>query len=247
MVVVLVALVGAFFKRSAQPEIPSSPSPSASPTVALSPAKEESVAVSKVFELDGEYANSDGYSGDVLELRDGKYELSSHDCTDDRTVSKGSYQLEGADLVLTDSKRGDRRRWTVSQDKLIHEDGRYIYTLVKCVDADGHTIEGVQLYQPPVPVGFSTSPETISRGRSLYQASCVECHGPEGSGVAGKAANSARHVLAQKSLYKYGSDRNSLYRSVACGIEGTSMYPRDGILSEEDIWSICYYLESIQK
>ncbi len=116
--------------------------------------------------------------------------------------------------------------------------------------------------------------EAIAQGERAYHgmASCISCHAafisPEKINEARESYQMSRSETFRENLYeseikpatdgslikppdftwdalKGGSDLESLYRVVANGIGGTAMPSWKGILSEEDIWGMAYYIQAM--
>jgi mono/diheme cytochrome c family protein len=116
--------------------------------------------------------------------------------------------------------------------------------------------------------------EAIARGERAYHgmASCISCHAafisPEKINEARESYQMSRSDAFRENLYeseikpatdgslvkppdftwdalKIGSDLESLYLVVANGIGGTAMPSWKGILPEEDLWGLAYYIQSL--
>ena len=103
------------------------------------------------------------------------------------------------------------------------------------------------------------TPESIARGRELFQAQgkgtpCSACHGVYGKGD-GPYADSyqdewnpelkIRPADLTQGVYRGGRRPIDLWRRIHIGIPGTPMPGSAGSMSDEDIWHIVNYLQSI--
>jgi mono/diheme cytochrome c family protein len=96
--------------------------------------------------------------------------------------------------------------------------------------------------QPPYPYGPPTD-ATLVAGARLYLAQCADCHG---SGV-GTASLMARGMYVPAPQFqKHGVDDDpagETYWKIEHGIRFTGMPAFGGLLSEEQIWQITYFLK----
>jgi len=96
--------------------------------------------------------------------------------------------------------------------------------------------------QPPYPYGPVTD-ATIVAGAKLYIAECSDCHG---SGV-GEASKMARGMyIPAPQFQKHGVDDDpagETYWKIEHGIRFTGMPAFVGLLTEEQIWQIAYFLK----
>ncbi|MBM4416463.1 MAG: cytochrome c, partial [Chloroflexi bacterium] len=92
------------------------------------------------------------------------------------------------------------------------------------------------------PVAFST--ESIAAGRELFAEHCVECHGPAGRGD-GPRASSFTPPPADLSLHVPLHFEVQLFTFIARGVAGTAMPAYQGTLSEEQIWTLVNYLQTL--
>jgi mono/diheme cytochrome c family protein len=105
-----------------------------------------------------------------------------------------------------------------------------------------------------VPRRPRATPALVARGRKLYRdLSCPSCHGEEGRGNGGSAAELKNY--AGRSLHptdftlgilKGGADSRQLYLRIATGLNGTPMAEYgDDVLTPEDRWALVEYLLSL--
>ena len=104
-----------------------------------------------------------------------------------------------------------------------------------------HALADALLAAYPVPVAPSKVPD-LARGAALYSEHCAACHGVEGRGDGGAAVNMDPPPIAfadaerarERSLF-------SLFEVVSQGLADTSMTSFQGVLSEEDRWSVAFF------
>jgi len=109
----------------------------------------------------------------------------------------------------------------------------------------------------PVTIGKAppSSAEDIRNGKKLFLKNCVKCHGNEGRGSGPSAPTLADSMgdriwprnLTKGWLYRGGSAKKDIYRTVATGITGTPMPEFMDSLPPEKIWKIVAYVDSIRK
>ncbi len=89
------------------------------------------------------------------------------------------------------------------------------------------------------------SPSTLAEGKKAYQTYCFSCHGQKGlgDGPAGGALKPPPRNLVE-GKWQQGGSSIALYKTLAQGIEGTSMVSFS-YLSKEDRWALVHYVRSI--
>lgn len=110
------------------------------------------------------------------------------------------------------------------------------------------------LSTPPI----ATSPESISRGRSVYlEQKCEACHGPDGKGdgqlaLAGELTDARGMALAPADLtmprsFKNGALPKDIVRTFLTGLDGTPMPSYEAAFEghEDDLWHLANYLLSL--
>jgi cytochrome c oxidase cbb3-type subunit 2 len=107
----------------------------------------------------------------------------------------------------------------------------------------------------PVPLPCPPADMRTKRehGEQLYaDAGCVQCHGAAGQGN-GPASTDLRDAwghasrptnLTQRPL-KGGSSPTDLYRTLSTGLNGTPMPSYGDVLSEEELWALVAYVDSL--
>ena len=112
---------------------------------------------------------------------------------------------------------------------------------------DFHELKGYEeaRYVRPQPV----TPTNVESGKELFKSACAACHKLDGSPVRTNPAliryNMADLSLPQK--YKYGYEPKAIYRSIAYGCPAPPMGGSKGVYTEQEIWDIVNFIQSIQK
>lgn len=94
------------------------------------------------------------------------------------------------------------------------------------------------------------TPELLAKGKTVYTANCVACHGDkgDGKGVAGAAMNPAPRDLTVTDVkvgkhYKQGGKAEEMFKTVTSGLPGTAMIGY-GFIPEQDRWALVYYIQN---
>jgi PQQ-dependent dehydrogenase (methanol/ethanol family) len=82
---------------------------------------------------------------------------------------------------------------------------------------------------------FSGDPAAIAAGMAVYNATCVGCHKPGGSGPALNTGD-----------FTHGDDDYDIFQVIRAGIVGTQM-PSFSSLSADNVWRVVAYLKSLSK
>lgn len=141
-------------------------------------------------------------------------------------------------------------------------------TEVEDMLADGDSLEDVLAELPEIeaevmadafeevwPVSVESPPEadedSVARGRALYEAQCVACHGAGGRGDGPSSFSlrdwkdaSVRPRDFTTGVFRAGSAPRDLFLRMRTGLNGTPMPSVYG--SDEDLWSITHYILSLQ-
>ena len=104
---------------------------------------------------------------------------------------------------------------------------------------------------------LEATPEAIEKGRTIYEASCIFCHGVKGKGDGAAAFFGASYFSPRPNdftvgQYKFRSTPSGkrptyedIFRTITNGIPGY-MPPFDG-LSQEERWQVTFFLMSLSK
>jgi mono/diheme cytochrome c family protein len=86
-------------------------------------------------------------------------------------------------------------------------------------------------------VTFATSPEEVAKGKRLFMANCVSCHGEagDGSGLAGAANFTDQAFMSSE-------DPAEFFEKIGEGVSGTAMPAWGETLSEDEIWALVNYV-----
>ena len=96
----------------------------------------------------------------------------------------------------------------------------------------------------------AATPESLARGRQLYQDNCVCCHGPTGRGDGEEKFKDAfgRPIVPTdltKGVFKGGGDRSQLYARVVLGLPGSPM-PGNPALAPEAVADLVNFILALQ-
>ncbi len=89
-------------------------------------------------------------------------------------------------------------------------------------------------------------------GRRLYLENCASCHGTDGNPVAEEVKVDAEgYPVPPRSfvngIFKGGSDGHQVYVRILKGMRGTPMPASEGIYSDDEMWDIIHYVESLAR
>ena len=87
--------------------------------------------------------------------------------------------------------------------------------------------------QPTNP--YKGDAEAIAAGMAVYNATCVSCHGPGGSGPSLNTGN-----------FAHGNNDYDIFQVIRAGILGTQM-PSFSSLSADNVWRVVAYLKSLSQ
>lgn len=85
----------------------------------------------------------------------------------------------------------------------------------------------------------------VAEGRLLFQTYCAQCHGPEARGD-GPLAGEMWPPPSDLTLFAPMHTDGELYWFISKGLPGTEMPAFEGLLSEEERWTIVRYLRSLR-
>lgn len=106
-----------------------------------------------------------------------------------------------------------------------------------------------------IPVIRPNTPESVTRGRQLYEdMQCSACHGEEGRGdgeLAQELSDTAGDPIQPADLtrrrLKSGEGPEAIYRTVMTGLDGTPMPSYGYSLDPEEGWDLALYIFSLAK
>ena len=111
--------------------------------------------------------------------------------------------------------------------------------------------EPIVIPEPP-----AYTPESVARGREVYELlRCGTCHGERGRGDGWATADEMRDSLGRVvhardftvGVYRAGTDRQALYRTVLTGLDGSPMPAFVLPDPEGDIYHLVHYLLSLEQ
>jgi DMSO reductase family type II enzyme heme b subunit len=102
-----------------------------------------------------------------------------------------------------------------------------------------------------------SSPESIARGRDIYdgaEAECIKCHGNSGRGDGPSADELTEDAfgdvivpadLSMPWLFRGGPSVEDIHMRLMTGVTGTPMPAFSDVLSPEDLWHVANYVDSL--
>ena len=118
---------------------------------------------------------------------------------------------------------------------------------------DGGSLTPPFLEMPVAPRPTAT-PATVAKGKQVYEANCVQCHGPEGKGDGYGAPflvppprdfTSGQFKFRTTASGQLPTD-DDLFRTISRGANGTGMPPWKYLLSDEDRWALVDYVKTFE-
>ena len=93
---------------------------------------------------------------------------------------------------------------------------------------------------------LAPSAQLTARGKELFEANCIQCHGRlgRGDGAAAGTMNPRPRNLSSADAWKNGYDLPGIYKTLSQGIQGTSMAPFD-YLSRSNRMALAHYVQSL--
>lgn len=177
-----------------------------------------------------------------------------------RLTPSGALPTDG-DLLRTIS-RGVRGTAMPPFHNLMEKDRLAVIQYVRYVlSADRSDPDNVYLYfeeEDPEPPIFITRPPVPSEdmlvdGKEVWQlAKCWECHGDNGKGDGTKSARLKDDfgypippADLTTGLFKSGPGVKDIFRTISTGLNGTPMPSYSDTFSEDEIWSLSYFVLSL--
>ncbi len=90
----------------------------------------------------------------------------------------------------------------------------------------------------------------LTLGRQVYVQNCAACHGKTGKGdgplaMGGKAPMTPPPTDFTNPLYVFGASPFRAYNVLLTGIPGSAMGTFDDLLSDNDLWSVAFFLNTL--
>lgn len=128
--------------------------------------------------------------------------------------------------------------------------GDYIQTFGRFFSQEGYGTTSIE-----VPRRVEPAPESIARGKELYEGSieCIKCHGPAGRGNGSSAFeltdNAGNPIfpadLTQPNTFRGGAEPEQVYLRLRTGLTGSPMPSFADALSEDETWDLVNYVFSL--
>ncbi len=86
------------------------------------------------------------------------------------------------------------------------------------------------------------------KGREIYMANCVGCHGVQGNGQgpAARAIQGTKPRDFTQGKFSYGSKDEEIFKTLTEGVKGSAM-PNWSSLSEDERWDVIAYIRKLEK
>jgi len=92
--------------------------------------------------------------------------------------------------------------------------------------------------RPDTPTNpFAKDPRAVAAGKSMFDGTCVACHGPGGVGT-------ERAPALDTGRFSHGGEDFEIFQTIQKGVPGTQM-PPFGSLSPEQLWQLVSYVRSL--
>jgi len=90
------------------------------------------------------------------------------------------------------------------------------------------------------------SPDLVARGKTIYTANCIACHGDlgHGDGMAAATMNPRPRDMTRPAGWRNGPDLPAIFKTLSTGIKGTSMSAFDN-LSKKDRMAVAHYVQAL--
>jgi cytochrome c oxidase cbb3-type subunit III len=98
----------------------------------------------------------------------------------------------------------------------------------------GATAQGPPPVAPPHKPHPPTTPDSVAKGKEIFEGTCANCHGIDGSGANGPNIQNAARTMGPETLYT----------RIATGVIGSGM-PSFTSLGEDKIWEVVDYVSSL--
>lgn len=106
----------------------------------------------------------------------------------------------------------------------------------------------------PIPSPPPYSEELVAKGKEIFQANCITCHGQLGRGDGGTAPLQRDQWygdyirvadLSMPWTFRAGPTREDIYRVLVTGLDGTPMATYLGAIEDPDLWAIATWIVSL--
>ena len=127
---------------------------------------------------------------------------------------------------------------TMVNDKV---DSQKIWKKVNSINSELLATFNIRIYKTPI------TPVSLANGKMLYERNCYVCHGMKGDGDGPLAIHFDPSPAVLSNPKITGDAKTNAYDNfevIVVGIANTAMISWAGILSDQEIWDVTYYLRT---
>jgi len=188
------------------------------------------------------------------ERGDGRGEAAHHFKTAPRDFTKGRFKIRSTtggqppsdDDLRRSIVRGLPGTGMLPQDHLSEAELRAVIGYIKTFSP--------RFAETPSPRALALPPErprgadTLARGRAVYvKGECAECHGKEARGDGPSAKDlTVKPTDLTRRPFKVGPTVGDVVRSLLTGLDGTPMPSYQGVLEDDELWDLAYWIDSLK-
>ena len=188
------------------------------------------------------------------ERGDGRGHAAHHFKTAPRDFTKGRFKIRSTtggqppsdDDLRRSIVRGLPGTGMLPQDHVSEAELRAVIAYIKTFSPRfAETTAPRALALPPArPPG----PDTLERGRAVYvKGECAECHGKTARGDGPSSKDLAiKPTDLTRRPFKVGPAVGDVVRTILTGLDGTPMPSYQGVLEDDELWDLAYWLDSLK-
>ncbi len=145
---------------------------------------------------------------------------------------------------ITDKKKAEKIKSNINKMMVMVKnkvDSQSIWKLVNIINSELLATFNIRIYKTPI------TPVSLANGKDIYERNCYVCHGMKGGGDGPLAIHfdPSPAILANPNIT--GDANTSAYDNfevIVVGIANTAMIGWAGILSDQQIWDVAYYIRT---
>ncbi|MGH7356757.1 MAG: c-type cytochrome [Candidatus Rokuibacteriota bacterium] len=188
------------------------------------------------------------------ERGDGRGHAAHHFKTAPRDLTKGRFKIRSTtggqppsdDDLRRSIVRGLPGTGMLPQDHLSEAELRAVIAYIKTFS--------LKFAETPAPRALPLPPtrppgaDTLERGRAVYvKGECAECHGKTARGDGPSAKDLAiKPTDLTRRPFKVGPGVGDVVRTLLTGLDGTPMPSYQGVLEDDELWDLAYWIDSLK-